>query len=192
MAPPAACGTALKAQLAVAAVVVELLGEAAHERQGLAVAGFALRRHLSPLSDTIPLLIIAANRLSLASPRLAPQDCDGPVSEVAEAGHDRDLGVLHLALARLGAKLSHGFEEVVHPQHVRLGEQPAVRIDRELPADQAKAFGGISNRFLVTTEGGGASEYLGWSYNHENKWVASGKCTVRFETIAEWEPLEED
>lgn len=62
--------------------------------------------------------------------------------------------------------------------------------DRELPADQAKAFGGISNRFLVTTEGGGASEYLGWSYNHENKWIATGKCTVRFETIAEWEPLE--
>jgi hypothetical protein len=63
--------------------------------------------------------------------------------------------------------------------------------DRDLPADQAAAFGGISNRFLVTTEGGGGSEYLGWSYNHENKWVSSGKCSVRFETIAEWEPLDE-
>ncbi len=63
--------------------------------------------------------------------------------------------------------------------------------DRELPADQAAAFGGISNRFLVTTEGGGGSEYLGWGYNHENTWIATGKCTVRFEAIAEWEPLEE-
>jgi transglutaminase-like putative cysteine protease len=64
--------------------------------------------------------------------------------------------------------------------------------DRTLPADQAAAFGGISNRFLVTTEGGGGSEYLAWSYNHENTWVSTGKCTVRFEAIAEWEPLEEE
>ncbi len=64
--------------------------------------------------------------------------------------------------------------------------------DRELPADQAKAFGGISNRFLVTTEGGGNSEYLGWSYNHENRWVSTGKCRIRFESTAEWEPLEKE
>ena len=63
--------------------------------------------------------------------------------------------------------------------------------DRTLPADQGAAFGGISNRFLVTTEGGGGSEYLGWGYNHENRWVSTGKCTVRFEAIAEWEPLVE-
>lgn len=63
--------------------------------------------------------------------------------------------------------------------------------DRELPADQGAAFGGISNRFLVTTEGGGNSEYLGWSYNHENRWVSSGKCSVKFEAIAEWEPVED-
>jgi len=64
--------------------------------------------------------------------------------------------------------------------------------DRDFPADQAAAFGGISNRFLVTTEGGGGSEFLGWSYNHENRWTASGKCTVRFEAIAEWQPLDEE
>lgn len=63
--------------------------------------------------------------------------------------------------------------------------------DRPLPADQGAAFGGISNRFLVTTEGGGNSEYLGWSYNHENRWVSAGKCGVRTESVAEWEPLEE-
>ncbi|MBN1885551.1 MAG: transglutaminase [Candidatus Krumholzibacteriota bacterium] len=62
--------------------------------------------------------------------------------------------------------------------------------DREWPADQAAAFGGVSNRFLVTTEGGGDSEYLGWSYNHENRWVSSGKCRLRLESTAEWEPLE--
>jgi transglutaminase-like putative cysteine protease len=62
--------------------------------------------------------------------------------------------------------------------------------DKELPADQAAAFGGISNRFLVTTEGGGNSKYLGWGYNSDSKLVTSGKCRVHMESIAEWEPLE--
>ncbi len=61
--------------------------------------------------------------------------------------------------------------------------------DRPLPADQGAAFGGISNRFLVTTEGGGNSRYLGWGYNEENKWVSKGKCSLRLESTAEWEPL---
>ncbi len=63
--------------------------------------------------------------------------------------------------------------------------------DREWPGEQAAAFGGISNRFLVTTEGGGDSEYLGWSYNHYNKWVTEGKCRIRTESTAEWTPLKE-
>lgn len=63
--------------------------------------------------------------------------------------------------------------------------------DRPLPADQGAAFGGISNRFLVTTEGGGDSEYLGWSYNHDNRWVSTGKCGVKTESVAEWEPIGE-
>jgi transglutaminase-like putative cysteine protease len=63
--------------------------------------------------------------------------------------------------------------------------------DRDLPADQGAAFGGISNRFLITTEGAGGSEYLGWSYNHENRWISSGKSDIRMESIAEWEPLED-
>ncbi len=61
--------------------------------------------------------------------------------------------------------------------------------DRESPADQAAAFGGIANRFLVTTEGGGSSEYLDWNYNAQARWETVGKCRVRIESIAEWEPL---
>lgn len=63
--------------------------------------------------------------------------------------------------------------------------------DRDKPADQAAAFGGISNRFLITTEGGGASQYLGWGYNYDQKLVSSGKCRIRLESTAEWEPLED-
>lgn len=62
--------------------------------------------------------------------------------------------------------------------------------DRELPADQAAAFGGIANRFLVTTAGGGASEYLDWNYNAQSSSVTTGKCRVKVESIAEWEPLD--
>jgi transglutaminase-like putative cysteine protease len=62
--------------------------------------------------------------------------------------------------------------------------------DRESPSDQAAAFGGIGNRFLVTTESGGASEYLDWNYNAQSTWVTTGKCRVRIESIAEWEPVE--
>jgi transglutaminase-like putative cysteine protease len=61
--------------------------------------------------------------------------------------------------------------------------------DRELPAEQAAAFGGIANRFLVTTAGGGASEYLDWNYNAQPEWVSTGKCRVKIESIAEWEPM---
>jgi hypothetical protein len=61
--------------------------------------------------------------------------------------------------------------------------------DRDLPSDQAAAFGGIGNRFLITTEGGGASEYLDWNYNSQSTWTTTGKCRVRIESIAEWEPI---
>jgi sugar lactone lactonase YvrE len=63
--------------------------------------------------------------------------------------------------------------------------------DQELPADQADYFGHLSNRFLITTVGGGNSEYLGWDYNSSQKWEADGPVQLREEKIAEWNPLEE-
>ncbi|OQX84706.1 MAG: hypothetical protein B6D63_03970 [Candidatus Latescibacteria bacterium 4484_7] len=62
--------------------------------------------------------------------------------------------------------------------------------DRDWPGDQAAAFGGISNRFLITTVGGGASKYLGWNYDLDSHWVASGKCSVFLDSSAEWQPLD--
>lgn len=61
--------------------------------------------------------------------------------------------------------------------------------DAVWPAEQCAAFGGISNRFLITTEGGGGSEYLDWNYNAESKYVSTGKCRVRLESAAEWKPI---
>ena len=63
--------------------------------------------------------------------------------------------------------------------------------DQNLPADQANYFGHLSNRFLITTQGGGGSEYLGWDYNSSQQWQADGPVQLREEKIAEWDPLEE-
>jgi len=66
----------------------------------------------------------------------------------------------------------------------------ANRGDAKLPADQARGFGELSNRFLVTTQGGGGSEYLGWNYNALTRYQASGYCKVDEESYGFWEPLE--
>ena len=55
----------------------------------------------------------------------------------------------------------------------------------------ADYFGHVSNRFLITTEGGGASEYLGWGYNADEKWTARGPVKVHVEKLGEWSPLDE-
>ncbi|MCK4404226.1 MAG: transglutaminase [candidate division Zixibacteria bacterium] len=61
--------------------------------------------------------------------------------------------------------------------------------DRATPAGQAGAIGNLSNRFLITTMGGGGSEYLEWSYNSNETWTSLGKCKVYAEHIGEWSPL---
>jgi hypothetical protein len=63
--------------------------------------------------------------------------------------------------------------------------------DNEYPADQAKYFGFLNNRFLITTMGGGGSEYLEWGYNTNSRWTGEGKCKVEIEYFGEWTPLEE-
>ncbi|MFC1475673.1 transglutaminase family protein, partial [Candidatus Zixiibacteriota bacterium] len=62
--------------------------------------------------------------------------------------------------------------------------------DRDTPAGQAGAIGFLNNRYLITTHGGGASEYMEWTYNSNEKWTSKGKCKVYTEHIGEWSPLE--
>jgi transglutaminase-like putative cysteine protease len=61
--------------------------------------------------------------------------------------------------------------------------------DRERPGEVAESIGVLSNRFLITTEGGGASEYLGWNYNYEQTWTSRGPVKVHAEAVGEWSPL---
>ena len=64
--------------------------------------------------------------------------------------------------------------------------------DKELAADRARNIGHLSNRFLITTRGGGDSEYLGWYYNYNQDYQTDPQVQVFFETFAEWEPLESE
>ncbi len=62
--------------------------------------------------------------------------------------------------------------------------------DRPSGRDQAMHIGNLSNRFLITTQGGGDSEYLGWYYNYHAEYVTEPQVRVNIETFGEWEPLE--
>jgi transglutaminase-like putative cysteine protease/streptogramin lyase len=60
--------------------------------------------------------------------------------------------------------------------------------DQASPERQAAYFGSLANRFLITTEGGGGSEYLEWGYNSNEKWQSKGVVKVDAEHFGEWTP----
>jgi len=62
--------------------------------------------------------------------------------------------------------------------------------DSPWPSARADAFGFLGNRFLITTIGGGGSEFLEWGYNMNERWTSRGRCKVVVEAFAEWTPIE--
>ncbi|UCE25445.1 MAG: transglutaminase [Candidatus Zixiibacteriota bacterium] len=61
--------------------------------------------------------------------------------------------------------------------------------DSKWPADRARSFGYLNNRYLITTSGGGGSEYLEWSYNANERWTTKGRAKVVVENFGEWTPM---
>jgi hypothetical protein len=61
--------------------------------------------------------------------------------------------------------------------------------DAGTPADQVRGFGELANRFLITTQGGGDSQYLRWGYNYQATYRATGYCKLEEEALGFWEPL---
>jgi glutamine cyclotransferase len=61
--------------------------------------------------------------------------------------------------------------------------------DSEVPEAQAAFFGGLENRFLITTLGGGNSTYLGWDYNSNATWTGEGKVKLMQRKAGEWFPV---
>ncbi|MFP4526534.1 MAG: transglutaminase domain-containing protein [Bacteroidales bacterium] len=62
--------------------------------------------------------------------------------------------------------------------------------DKKLPRDQANYIGHLGNRFLITTQSGGGSETMEWTYNSNDFWVTEPKTYVVSDHFADWEPLE--
>ncbi len=60
--------------------------------------------------------------------------------------------------------------------------------DSPVPAESAAMFGGLENRFLITTLGAGDSELLGWDYNSAASWQARGRVKVLQRKDGLWSP----
>ncbi len=61
--------------------------------------------------------------------------------------------------------------------------------DKATPRERALNIGNLPNRFLITTQGGGDSEYLGWYYNSNETWQSDPQVKVEIEAFGEWEPV---
>ncbi len=82
----------------------------------------------------------------------------------------------------------HRWAEVYLPNYGWIPVDPS-RGDKATPEGQAEAIGHLRNSLLITTMGGGNSEYLGWTYNSDEKWTTTGRCKIFTEHIGEWSPI---
>ncbi len=63
--------------------------------------------------------------------------------------------------------------------------------DRKLPSDQASAIGHLPARYLITTQSGGGSQTMEWTYNSNESWTTEPKTHVVADNYADWAPGEE-
>ena len=63
--------------------------------------------------------------------------------------------------------------------------------DQELPRDQANFIGHLANRYLITTQSGGGSKTMEWTYNSNDSWVTEPKTYVVSDHFADWAPMKE-
>ena len=67
------------------------------------------------------------------------------------------------------------------PADVQHGDSPT-------PEGRADPMLSLDNRFVVTTQGGGGSSVLGWTYNGQAKFSCQGQCHVVERFWGDWEP----
>lgn len=82
----------------------------------------------------------------------------------------------------------HRWPEIYLPNYGWIPIDPQAG-DKPLPRDQAINIGHLPNRFLITTQSGGDSEFLGWYYNSFENFITDPQVKVNVETFGEWEPI---
>ena len=60
--------------------------------------------------------------------------------------------------------------------------------DSDNPRHRALYFGHLNNRYLITTQGGGGSKTMEWTYNSNHFITTEPKTNVVVDNFAEWEP----
>ena len=82
----------------------------------------------------------------------------------------------------------HRWVEIYLPNYGWLPVDPSGG-DSNWPSVRANSFGYLNNRYLITTLGGGGSEYLEWNYNASERWTSKGRCKIAVENFGEWTPI---
>ncbi len=82
----------------------------------------------------------------------------------------------------------HRWTEIYLPDYGWVPVDPS-RGDQDWGRGQAGAFGYVSGRLLVTTQSGGGSETMEWTYNSNQFWTTDPKTFVNFQHFGDWEPI---
>ncbi len=64
------------------------------------------------------------------------------------------------------------------------------RGDSDWPRNQAIAIGNVNGKLLITTQSGGGSETMEWTYNSNAFWTTEPKTYVNWEHFGDWMPAE--
>lgn len=83
----------------------------------------------------------------------------------------------------------HRWAEIYLPNYGWIPVDPSGG-DQDSPRAQADYFGHLANRFFITTQSGGGSETMEWTYNSNEFYMTEPRSHVVVEYFADWEPLD--